>query len=146
MSNVAQYEEVYQKIIDKMIQLYTSTDSQLVEDKDNVDSDDDIWQPLTKVRTTEHSSHPRVLAALETDRYLTEHNIKVKSDPFTWWKERELIYPKLFKLAMQYLSVPASSVPCERVFSKAGNIMTQKRNRLSSMKLKEIIFIQHNYR
>uniref|UniRef100_A0A182PWX0 BED-type domain-containing protein n=1 Tax=Anopheles epiroticus TaxID=199890 RepID=A0A182PWX0_9DIPT len=38
----------------------------------------------------------------------------------------------------------AASVPCERVFSKAGGIVTEKRNRLLSKKLNEILFIKYN--
>ena len=39
-----------------------------------------------------------------------------------WWKEKEKIWPKLAKMAKQYLAQPASSAGPERVFSAAGKM------------------------
>jgi len=41
-------------------------------------------------------------------------------------------------------NVPATSVPSERVFSKAGQVLTQRRSRLTTSKVEKIIFIQAN--
>ena len=84
-------------------------------------------------------------AASELDSFLSEKTLGVKENPLKWWQQRKNIYPNLFELVKKYLSVPATSVPCERIFSKAGQISTERRNRLTSKKLKEILFIQHNY-
>ena len=43
----------------------------------------------------------------------------------------EWTYPTIFKIAMDYLPVQASSVPCERVFSSSGETDTKKRNRIA---------------
>ena len=40
-------------------------------------------------------------------------------------------FPTLFSIAMDYLPVQATSVPCERVFSSAKDTDTTKRNRIS---------------
>ncbi|KIJ40148.1 hypothetical protein M422DRAFT_101714, partial [Sphaerobolus stellatus SS14] len=40
-------------------------------------------------------------------------------------------YPRLFRMAMDYLPAQASSVPAERVFSSSAKTDTQRRNRLS---------------
>lgn len=42
-------------------------------------------------------------------------------------------FPTLFAIAMDYLPVQATSVPCERVFSSAKETDTQKRNRISPL-------------
>ena len=41
------------------------------------------------------------------------------------------MFPTLFAMAMDYLPVQATSVPCERVFSSAKETDTSKRNRMS---------------
>jgi hAT family C-terminal dimerisation region len=51
-------------------------------------------------------------------------------EPLSWWRAHSTEYPNLSKMARDYLSVQASSVPCEQLFSLAGNIVSKKRNRL----------------
>lgn len=53
--------------------------------------------------------------------------------------------PVLYKLAMKYLCIPATSVPSERVFSKAALICNQRRNRLEGKKIDQIIFLSSYY-
>jgi len=42
-------------------------------------------------------------------------------------------FPTLFAIAIDYLPIQASSVPCERVFSSAKETDTLKRNRIHPM-------------
>jgi hAT family C-terminal dimerisation region len=42
-------------------------------------------------------------------------------------------FPTLFAIAMDYLPIQASSVPCEHVFSSAKETDTVKRNRIHPM-------------
>lgn len=65
-------------------------------------------------------------------------------DPLKWWSERKHIYPRLYEMMKRRLCVPATSVPSERVFSKAGQILTQRRSRLTTSKVEKNIFIQAN--
>ena len=39
-----------------------------------------------------------------------------------WWKNHEYRFPKLAKMAKQYLAAPASTAGVERVFSAAGRM------------------------
>ena len=66
-------------------------------------------------------------------------------DPLIWWKEHEIKFPSLASLAKKYLVPQATSVPAERLFSTAGNILTKKRNKLSPDHLNKLIFINKNY-
>lgn len=50
-------------------------------------------------------------------------------------------YPNLYEIAIKYLSIVGTSVPSERLFSKAGNILTEKRSRLSGTRLSKLIFL-----
>jgi hypothetical protein len=47
-----------------------------------------------------------------------------------------LIHPNLSKMAADFLFIPSTSVPNERVFSKAGDLVTKKRKRLSKNTIK----------
>jgi len=62
--------------------------------------------------------------------YECEAQIHPNDNPLEWWKIKQKKYPILSQLERKFLAIPASSVPCERLFSSAGNIITQKRNRL----------------
>ena len=48
-------------------------------------------------------------------------------NPIVFWSERK--ETKLSNVALQLFSVPCSSAPVERLFSKAGVILNQRRNR-----------------
>ncbi|CAH1379186.1 unnamed protein product, partial [Tenebrio molitor] len=48
----------------------------------------------------------------------------LNTDPFNNWQEMKLMNPNLYKIAIQYLQVPATNVPAERLFSKAGQIIS----------------------
>lgn len=40
------------------------------------------------------------------------------------------VYPVLFRMALDYLPIQASAVPCERVFSSSAETDTNRRNRI----------------
>lgn len=62
--------------------------------------------------------------------YLKLPQIDKNKDPLTWWKNNEKQFPILAQMARDYLSIPATSVPSEQVFSAGKNLITDKRNRL----------------
>ena len=76
----------------------------------------------------------------EVNRYFMEQGDK-SGDPLLWWKNREVLYPILSKLAKKYLAIPASSVPSERIFSLAGNLVTKKRVNLLPENVHLLIFL-----
>jgi len=81
---------------------------------------------------------------LELDRYLAEPLLKRTEDPLAWWHERKLLYPRLYLMVCRRLCVVATSVPCERIFSKAGFLLTDRRSRLSADKVEKLLFLNHN--
>ncbi len=64
--------------------------------------------------------------------------------PLKYWKERAVIFPTLYVLAKKYLCMPATSVPRERILSKAGEILCKKRSRLSPSTVEQLIFLNKN--
>lgn len=84
------------------------------------------------------------IAIAEIKMYSEEANLDRKKDPLIWWSERQRVYPWLSQLAQKYLCICATSVPCERIFSKAGQIVTERRNRLKSKNVEKLIFLHCN--
>ena len=82
----------------------------------------------------------------EINEYFQLEEIDFESNPFTWWCEREEKFPILSLLAKKYLSVYARSTASERLFSDAGNLLTEKRTRISPDLFKRLIFLKRNFK
>jgi hypothetical protein len=80
----------------------------------------------------------------EVSRYMKSKDIRVKDDPMEWWLNNKSSFPTLAQLARKYLSIPATSVPSERLFSDAGNHISAKRTRLSPDLVNMILFLKRN--
>ena len=80
----------------------------------------------------------------ELEKYLNITNVAGNIDPLIWWKEKKNDFPNLAILASKYLCLSATSVPSERLFSDVGNHITNKRNRLSSKIVSDILFLKRN--
>lgn len=89
-------------------------------------------------------SSSSVACIIEVDKYLNEPLISRAENPLVWWVERKKVYPRLYTLVKRRLCIMATSVPCERIFSKAGQVVSEKRSRLSTSKISQILFLNHN--
>lgn len=45
-----------------------------------------------------------------------------------WWINRQSLFPSLFKIAMQYLCIPATSATSERIFYNGWANFKSKKN------------------
>ena len=71
----------------------------------------------------------------ELDRYLTDElSLEgYENTPLRWWQEvGKSRYPTLAGLAFTLFAAPAISSECERGFSRAGKIVTDKRYSLKA--------------
>lgn len=104
-----------------------------------------LWKAFDeKVQKAREPHNSTAAVTLEVDKYINEPLIRREEDPLLWWSQRKNIYPKLYELVKKRLCIMATSVPCERIFSKTGQIVTERRNRLKSSKTSEIIFLHVN--
>lgn len=51
-------------------------------------------------------------------------------------------YPTIFAMAMDYLPIQASAVPCERVFSSSVEMDTKRRNRISPLMMEALQMVK----
>ena len=78
-----------------------------------------IWQDFdAAVSKLQGTVDPVSSATIEIDKYLAETILSRSKDPLEWWEMRKLIYPKLYAIMVKRLCIPATSVPCERIFQR----------------------------
>ncbi|XP_031330565.1 zinc finger BED domain-containing protein 1-like [Photinus pyralis] len=112
---------------------------------DPTGSEDEIWADFDKEASECQPIGSAVSKAIiEVQRYLDCDRLDRKQDPLKWWKEHKYMLPHLALVAQERQSAIATSVPCEREFSKAGLILTDRRSRLSSTKTKMLLFLNSN--
>ncbi|KIM61894.1 hypothetical protein SCLCIDRAFT_120712 [Scleroderma citrinum Foug A] len=83
----------------------------------------------------------------ELHLYLSEiaENVTRDTDVIDWWGKHCLIYPTLFLMAQDVCRIPASSVPCEHLFSAGGQIATDRRSRLGSDQFEQLQILKHGW-
>ena len=72
--------------------------------------------------------------------------VKMSIDPLTYWKgkKEEGLLPKMIPVVKKFLCVPATSVPSEQLFSKAGELISAQRNRLGKKMINILLFLNKN--
>ncbi|CAG8800074.1 24587_t:CDS:1, partial [Racocetra persica] len=66
--------------------------------------------------------------------------------PLTWWRTNQKWFPVLSKLARKYLAISATLTASERLFSDAGNTMTEKRTSLLPTTFEHLVFLRNNWK
>ena len=74
----------------------------------------------------------------EDTRWKLEPWVPSVDNPITYWLSLRRDYPNLSRLALDVLSIPASSCDCERMFSELGDLLGPRRRRISSKLLAAI--------
>lgn len=80
----------------------------------------------------------------EIDSYCKEAQISLPACPLKWWRDNARRYPLLSSLAKTYRCIPATSVPSERVFSTAGDIVNAQKSLLLPCNVDVLIVLKKN--
>ncbi|EIW54547.1 HAT dimerization, partial [Trametes versicolor FP-101664 SS1] len=67
----------------------------------------------------------------ELKRYLASDPVPV-TNPIQWWQDRRKAYPRLSRMAIDYLTIPTTAVDVERVFSRGRVLLSHVRNRMTT--------------
>ncbi|CAK1591073.1 unnamed protein product [Parnassius mnemosyne] len=74
--------------------------------------------------------------------FLEEPLLKSSESVLKFWEEKQLIYPQLYQLARVALSVPATQVSVERLFSALKFIVSNLRMNLKDDIIEDILFVR----
>ena len=76
----------------------------------------------------------------ELNAYMRMQQVANDTDPLMWWKQHQEEFPRLARMARQYLAVPASSASPERLFSSVGLVKSDLRGRLLDTTLIDVMW------
>jgi hypothetical protein len=76
----------------------------------------------------------------ELNAYMRVQQVANDTDPLMWWKQHQEEFPRLARMARQYLAVPASSASPERLFSSVGLVKSDLRGRLLDTTLIDVMW------
>jgi hypothetical protein len=67
-----------------------------------------------------------------------------KLDLLSWWAEHKNIFKNLYQMHTKIHAIPATSAASERAFSAAGNVINEKRTRLCTKTVNNLIVANSN--
>lgn len=108
------------------------------------DKDDMLWGAFDSMVATVQPANPTSMAIIELRRYNEEDIIQRRSCPMEWWKMRTLVYPHLAEIVKKHACMMATSVPCERVFSQSGQLLSDRHSRLKAKNVQMVMFLHQN--
>jgi hypothetical protein len=76
----------------------------------------------------------------EPNAYTRVHQVPLDTDPLMWWKQHVQEFPRLARMARQYLPVSTTSASPERLFSSAGLVKSDMRGRLLDTTLIDVMW------
>ncbi|KAL7880549.1 hypothetical protein SRHO_G00028030 [Serrasalmus rhombeus] len=90
------------------------------------------------IKATSEPTGSNALSLCKAEQTISETDCPLQS-----WSAHAGAHPQLSTLARKYLASPATSVPCERGFSLAGNIIQKKRAALSSENVNRLVCLSN---
>ena len=104
---------------DRMARMFYGLNTMSAEQDEDADEDEDD-EMMRNICYAEFQRYKNVSIAL--------HNTDGSfNDPLAWWKKNSTKFPLLATLAREYLAIPATSAPSERIWSRASRVLSLKR-------------------
>lgn len=104
-----------------------------------------VWEFLqSKVSSIQSQSTVTSSANALIRQYLNIPHQDLKCNIYTFWDQHKSVLYPLGHIAEKYSIIPATSVPAERIFSKACQILSARRNRLLPENVDILIFLRKN--
>ncbi|KIL55579.1 hypothetical protein M378DRAFT_90715, partial [Amanita muscaria Koide BX008] len=66
-------------------------------------------------------------------------DIEDVKNPIAWWYERRSLFPRLSRMALDYLTIPATSVDVEHLFSRGRILLSHLRNCMSAQTTRALL-------
>jgi hypothetical protein len=123
------------------IQIEPSTSCALQTLESLLNMNEDQLDPTT---TDDNSDNLRLVLQSNILEYQKEKRLPLQQDPLKWWQSNGHKYHHIVPLLRQYLSAPPSSVASEQLFSGAGLVYEEHRNRLRGEKAAKLLFVKYN--
>ncbi len=99
-----------------------------------------VLDDLLGVNSTSMDVDPSsVNGETELNAYMRVQQVANDTDPL-WWKQHQEEFPRLARMARQYLTVPASSASPERLVSSVGLVKSDLRGRLLDTTLIDVMW------
>ena len=105
---------------------------------------DDFLSPICKAKARGAPSSSLSIVKQELEQFAKEPPVLFSANVLTWWKQNSSKYPNISSLARETLVVQATSVPSERLFSKAGELISSKRSSLKPKNVNKLLFLNQN--
>ena len=106
------------------------------------------WLEMKKAHKVRFSTRPtdRERLSKELDDYMNEANEPEDCNPLDWWSRSNSLarFPTVALVARAYLAIPATSVASERLFSKCGLVISDRRASLNPAHVEQIVFLSQN--
>ena len=105
------------------------------------DSNDD--EP--NVNTSGTGPAINIVARLQAELTTYEaKRVETETEPLDYWRRALPSYPMMSQLAFIVLSIPTTSVPCERVLSLVGLVVDDLRTCLTTENVSFLLFLKIN--
>uniref|UniRef100_A0A0P4VUB7 HAT C-terminal dimerisation domain-containing protein n=1 Tax=Scylla olivacea TaxID=85551 RepID=A0A0P4VUB7_SCYOL len=109
--------------VDEIMPTTTEEKGSLQENKETPTKKCKLFRFMTPSASTSSSLCTLTSTLSQVESYLSQPRTEDDSDPLLFWEQNQSTLPQLTILALQYLCIPVSSAPVERLFSIARKVI-----------------------